>query len=143
MRQPVPGATGTGRAGFSPVCVEKPTCEPAQASFNADLLLMGFTQLKQCPARHPAWVVVALGCWLLAQVMALSPTLHQWLHADSSSPEHQCAAVLFKEGQIEPASPPMSPVPPSEWIYLRPENGSEVHFRLVEWLPPGRAPPTA
>lgn len=104
---------------------------------------MGYPQLNQSPARHPAWVVVALGCWLLAQVAALSPTLHHWLHADSSSPEHQCAAVLFKEGQIEPATPPAPAVPPGELIYLRPENGPEGHFRLVEWLPPGRAPPAA
>ncbi len=110
---------------------------------NAIVLPMGCSRFNQSPGCRPLWVVVVVGCWLLAQAVAFSPTLHHWLHADSGSPEHQCAAVLFKEGQIEPAPPATPPVSPSELIYLQSDNGPERHFRVVEWLPPGRAPPAA
>jgi hypothetical protein len=40
---------------------------------------------------------------LLLSTLAASPDLHQRLHADSNSPDHNCAITLFAKGQINAA----------------------------------------
>jgi len=38
---------------------------------------------------------------LLVVSMAMSPTLHHLLHNDADEPDHQCAATLMIDGQID------------------------------------------
>jgi len=40
---------------------------------------------------------------LFVSLLASSPGLHQAVHADADSPNHQCAVTLFAHGQLAPA----------------------------------------
>lgn len=94
-------------------------------------------------ARRLVGVVGAAVFWLLAQVTAFSPALHHWLHETSQSPQHYCAAVVFQQGQIEPA-PSTVALPPLEAVgsFLPAAAPPRLPGR-VEGLPPGRGPPVA
>jgi hypothetical protein len=81
--------------------------------------------------------------WLLAQVMAFSPELHHWLHETSESPQHHCAAVVFQQGQIEPAPSAVQFLPPSAPELAPVAATTPDLLGCLVWLPPGRAPPHA
>jgi hypothetical protein len=60
----------------------------------------------------PGWVAVSLFAafsWVL--VLAVSPALHETIHADASATEHTCAVVFVSSGSLH-HSAPVSLLPP-------------------------------
>jgi hypothetical protein len=51
-----------------------------------------------------AWL---LSAFLLALGLAVSPQLHERVHPDSGSAQHECAVTLISAGQAEQASLPV------------------------------------
>ncbi|HEY0789919.1 MAG TPA: hypothetical protein VGD78_02535 [Chthoniobacterales bacterium] len=48
-----------------------------------------------------------------AATLAVSPRLHEWVHADADHEDHDCAVTLFLSGAVGPAAvaaPPTAPV---------------------------------
>jgi hypothetical protein len=54
-------------------------------------------------ARQTTAVVLCAFVFFLS-VVAVSPTLHKWLHNDSDSPGHECVVTLFASGHVAPAT---------------------------------------
>ena len=83
------------------------------------------------------------GLVLLLNALAASPSLHELLHADAGSPQHQCAVTLFAHGQVDSATVEISTVVPTVFI----EKTSQFEFSIfapaIENLPAGRAPPVS
>ncbi len=78
---------------------------------------------------------------LLLDAMAASPALHEWIHADAGTPEHQCAVTLFAHGQVHAASVTV-PLPAPLLFIVTTPCGVFVAFRpAIEDLPAGRGPP--
>ena len=78
---------------------------------------------------------------LFSSLAAVSTSLHQWLHADHQSSNHQCALANFNKGQIDisPVSV-IAPMPPVDFSTLAPVR--EVFFGSSDVrLLPGRGPP--
>jgi len=52
------------------------------------------------PVRMPLGVLSIL-LVLLLNLLAASPSLHEWFHADAGKAEHHCAVTLFAHGQVD------------------------------------------
>jgi hypothetical protein len=82
---------------------------------------------------------------LLAVSMAMSPTLHHLLHSDADAPDHQCAATLMIDGQVDRPDVACIRVPQP----LLQAEVCQAHISLrapssfLDALPGGRAPPLA
>jgi hypothetical protein len=83
-----------------------------------------------------------LGLFFALQVVCCSPTLHRWLHPNSTSPDHQCVIRLVSQGQIDHAHPEVVlPTPPRNLVEVVCPDFFvllTVDYRLL----PGRAPPS-
>ena len=57
---------------------------------------------KRIRGRTQATIVVSLmfGLWLQILGLTTSPHFHEWLHADSSTPDHECPITLFGKGSL-------------------------------------------
>ncbi|HXA09861.1 MAG TPA: hypothetical protein VNW28_07745, partial [Chthoniobacterales bacterium] len=61
-----------------------------------------------------------LSAFLFALALAASPQLHQRLHADAGSPDHECAATLIAAGKYEQAdAPPVVVAPQPALVFER------------------------
>ncbi len=57
------------------------------------------TRRRDAPGGLRRWLAAGGACLVLVlAVLAASPALHQWLHADAGQEGHQCAITLFAHG---------------------------------------------
>jgi hypothetical protein len=80
---------------------------------------------------------------LLLNLLAASPSLHEWFHADANHADHQCAVTMFTHGQVDNASVAVAAALPVTSIETTPQIAFSVLSATVELLPSGRAPPLA
>ena len=79
---------------------------------------------------------------LTLSVLASSPQLHRWLHAEEDQPDHECVITLFQHGLIEPLAAVLLVVTPLLLVAgraLAPAGPDLIAARYR--LCPGRAPP--
>ena len=95
----------------------------------------------------PAWPhrLIAASCTALVlalTVLAVSPQLHRWLHADADASDHECAITLFSHGLAQAVAEIAVAVVSMRWVGLLgtvPAAPDLVAPRFR--LSPGRAPP--
>jgi len=89
-----------------------------------------------------AWAVVCLALFLTVQIFAASGPLHQVIHPDAHSPQHQCVFTLFAHGQLDAAGafPPLMAFV-AVLCFLLPTLPSAVRSSFDYRLSPSRAPP--
>lgn len=93
--------------------------------------------------RVRVWAGLLLGLFLFVLAMAQFGALHRVLHADSGTPEHQCAVTLLANGHVDVAvsEVPVAFLPVLAAASVMPSVQS---FVTVDYsLLPGRAPPVA
>jgi len=81
------------------------------------------------------------GLVLLLDAMAACPTLHELIHKDASSIQHQCVVTLFAHGQVDSADANVALVAPQDFVANLPPIEISVYRPAIENLPAGRAPP--
>jgi len=102
--------------------------------------------MRHCRLSRPGPAVIAAlltGLVLLLNILAASPSLHEWLHADAGKAEHQCAVTLFAHSQVDSSSVDMFVPAPLAVVALLPSVEISVFHPAIEYLPAGRAPPVA
>lgn len=85
-----------------------------------------------------------LALHVLVVGMAMSPSLHHLLHQDADSPDHQCAATLLIDGQLD--QPDASSITPTlALVFIEPHRREFPLLALpfVDAAHGGRAPPVA
>ena len=96
--------------------------------------------------KRPGQAVIAsllAGFVLLLNAMAVSPTLHEWFHADAGESGHQCAVTLFAHGQVDSSSVEVAIPVPQTSVATNPSVEISVYSPAIENLPAGRAPPVS
>ena len=83
------------------------------------------------------------GLVLLLDAMAVCPALHELIHRDASSADHQCAVTLFAHGQVDSATVEVLPVAPTVSIETTAQFEFSIFTPAIENLPAGRAPPVS
>lgn len=103
----------------------------------------------QRAARHfslPGKAVIAsllAGLVLLLDAMAVCPALHELIHQDAQSAQHECAVTLFAHGQVDSAAVDV-PVPaPIILVEVRTHTEFSIFAPAIDGLPAGRAPPVS
>jgi len=87
--------------------------------------------------------LLAAALYVTGAALAALPALHQWLHHDAASPEHQCAATVVAQGQVDAAVTTVSLAVPT--VVAKQTCPVQV-LRLVPpafQRPPERAPPAS
>lgn len=80
--------------------------------------------------------------WLEVTVLATSPRLHQSVHSDAASPQHECIVTLLNDGKLAlNAELDLHPIPTPNAQARLPKPTSPALAALVGRLPQGRAPP--
>ena len=85
--------------------------------------------------------VLSVGLVLLLNLLAASPSLHEWFHADAGHEDHQCAVTIFAHGQVDSATVEVVAVAPTVSIATVPQVSFSIFAPAIENLPAGRAPP--
>ena len=68
--------------------------------------------VSRCEKLHVIVASSVLSAFLFALALAASPQVHARFHADSGSPNHECAVTLIATGKYEQAdAPPVVVVP--------------------------------
>jgi hypothetical protein len=80
---------------------------------------------------------------LLLNLMAASPSLHEYFHADAGKADHHCAVTLFAHGQVDAPAVDVALPLPAALIEFCPQLFVSIPNALVATLPPGRGPPVA
>ena len=118
-------------------------CETLASEITSD----NFTYTVHFLRRHflrTSQAILALmlaGLVLFLDAMAVCPSLHELIHKDADSPDHQCAVTLFAHGQVDSTVVEVAPIvltPPIETVspvFL------PVFASCLQYLPSGRAPP--
>jgi hypothetical protein len=81
--------------------------------------------------------------WTATSLVALSPGLHHWLHADAQSANHDCVFTHVSKGQLLGAAPGHLIVV-AEFFLVRsflPDEPRFVPAAVYRWSP-SRAPPS-
>jgi hypothetical protein len=95
----------------------------------------------------PAWPhrLVAASCAALVlalSVLAASPQLHKWLHADADASDHECAVTLFNHGVAQAAAEIAVAVVSMRWVGILDALPASLDLVAPRFrLSPGRAPP--
>jgi hypothetical protein len=98
-------------------------------------------QAFRCSNQLRATVAVVLVLFVVLAAFAASPSLHQAIHSDATSPNHHCAITLLAHGQIEmPECGSTLCLAPISYAYA-PLVELSVSSGIIELLPPGRGPP--
>jgi hypothetical protein len=79
--------------------------------------------------------------YVLLAAFAASPSLHQAIHSDATSPNHHCAITLLAHGQIELPDFGATLCLARPCYTYAPLVELSVSSGIVELLPPGRGPP--
>jgi hypothetical protein len=80
---------------------------------------------------------------LLLDAMAACPSLHELVHQDANTSQHQCAVTLFAHGQVDSASVDVSIVVPPVPVETAVPFEFSVFSPAISNLPAGRAPPVS
>ncbi len=80
---------------------------------------------------------------LLLNLLAASPTLHEYFHTDAGNAQHQCAVTLFAHGQVDAPTVDVALPVPAALIEFLPQFSVSIPNLLVATLPPGRGPPVS
>jgi hypothetical protein len=79
---------------------------------------------------------------LLLAILAASPALHAWIHADSHAESDDCAVVLFASGVTLAATAIAISLPPREWAVVQPVEARDFFPAAPRYLrQPERGPP--
>jgi len=90
--------------------------------------------------RMTAVLALALFCW--SSALAASHSLHEKAHGhDAAAPEHQCAAKLLAQGQVESFTPVTAVSAPDSIIAFSLPAPALVFVSVDRRLAPGRGPP--
>ena len=82
------------------------------------------------------------GIVLLLAIMAASPAVHHWLHADSDQQDHECAITLYTQGVAVAVGSVALAIVVWRLLGLSQGAGIELFLRVPRYLHiPGRAPP--
>jgi len=88
--------------------------------------------------------LLMLFLWLGTLAAAVSPALHQLLHADAKNPGHSCAVTELSGGSVlSGAVPAAVPCPPVFFAELSAASESQNYCSFDLRLSPSRAPPSA
>lgn len=94
--------------------------------------------------RSKAFIVSLLVCLvLLLDAMAVSPALHELIHADAGQTDHQCAVTMFAQGQVDSAAVDVAAAAPQIFEAAAPQMEFSVFRPAIGNLPAGRAPPVS
>ena len=80
---------------------------------------------------------------LFLNLLAASPPLHEWFHADAGMANHQCAVTMFAHGQVDSPVVEVAAIIPVSPVEFFPLTSATVPNALAETLPPGRGPPAS
>jgi len=80
---------------------------------------------------------------LLLDAMAACPSLHELIHQDANSSQHQCVVTLFAHGQVDSASVDVSTAVPPASVETAVPFEFSVFAPAIGNLPAGRAPPVS
>ena len=86
-----------------------------------------------------AALLVAL--MLLLDAMAACPSLHELIHQDAGSVQHQCVVTLFAHGQVDSATVDVAVVEPVISIGVQSQVEFSAFSPAIQNLPAGRGPP--
>ena len=78
---------------------------------------------------------------LFLNLLAASPSLHEWFHADAGHEDHQCAVTMFAHGQADSATVEVFAVKAVILVESVPQIEFSIFAPAIENLPAGRAPP--
>ncbi len=84
-----------------------------------------------------------IGLVLLLDAMAASPALHEMIHKDARSADHDCAVTMFAHGKVDSATVEIATATPTVSIETTPVFVFSSFAPAIENLPAGRAPPAA
>jgi hypothetical protein len=115
------------------------TCLYANFCYVANGLQRVSRQFKLLRKAVVALLLVALV--LLLDAMAASPALHELVHRDADSPDHQCAVTLFSHGQVDSTTVEVAAIVPPDSFEIVSPISLAVFTSCIENLPSGRAPP--
>lgn len=104
--------------------------------------LQPFRLVRQ-PAGKSLFSLVALAIYLFVAALAASPELHHLFSHDADDPDHQCAATVLAQGQLDATPAMVTVVVPSavgqQTLPAQPLGLAAPDF----WLLPERAPPVS
>src|SRR5882757_7260583 len=80
---------------------------------------------------------------LLLNLLAASPSLHEYFHADAGKADHQCAVTMFAHGQMDALVVDVAVIISAAPIEFSPQFSVSIPNALVATLPPGRGPPVS
>jgi len=87
--------------------------------------------------------ILSVSLVLFLNLLAASPLVHEWFHADAGKVEHHCAVTLFAHGQVDVAGVDVLVPAPLVFAVALPQVKFSVFTPAIENLPAGRAPPVA
>jgi len=93
------------------------------------------------PSAKSLLATLLIGLVLLLNAMAASPALHQLIHHDAGTANHQCAVTLFALGKVESATVEVPISVAARSVEAMPQIEFSVFATAIENLPQGRAPP--
>ena len=85
--------------------------------------------------------ILSVGLVFLLNLLAASPSLHEWFHADAGREDHQCAVTMFAHGQVDSATVDVFAVKSVILVESVPQIEFSIFAPAIENLPAGRAPP--
>lgn len=80
---------------------------------------------------------------LVLDAMAVCPSLHELIHKDADSLDHQCAVTMFAHGQVDSTLIDVAMVVPPDYMVMAPLAKISAFSPAIEYLPAGRGPPAA
>lgn len=91
----------------------------------------------------PAKVVAAGMILLFLSIVALaaSPALHEWIHSDAKDVDHHCVITALAHGQLDASACDVSAPVPNCCFELASPVTALFSCPILEFFPPGRAPP--
>jgi hypothetical protein len=82
--------------------------------------------------------------WVGSLAISFSPELHQLLHKDAKSANHECVVKQLSSGSIlAGAAPVTAPLQPAVGVEISASGGSQIFSSLDYRFSPSRAPPAA
>jgi hypothetical protein len=107
------------------------------------LKTIGLRIVKRHFKAHSKVVIASLlaGLVLLLDAMAACPSLHELIHKDADSQDHQCAVTMFAHGQVDSVSVDVPVAVPQLFVVVLPSVAFSIFSPAIDNLPAGRAPP--
>jgi hypothetical protein len=87
--------------------------------------------------------MIAVGLVVMLNLLAASPELHRWFHADAGGAGHECAVTLFAHGQVDSAAVQIPVLPPPPMVEMVLVATFSPCSLVIDTLHAGRAPPAS